>query len=283
MKSKRAHRGSAPQKYLWWISILLMLCVFVLTITSTSSFRLWRYEIRETTTYNAHPGAALALQYGNDHFDSVNHPDEYDIARAQQFLILAAMQDPHLPTVYHQLARIAFLNDNLPLALAYINVQINQQGDVVPNSYYVRGLIEGYQGDYSDAVNDYAQFLTLEPHNWAGLNDYAWVLLKDNKPQQAVEATNLGLQYYPENPWLLNSNATALYEIGNVAGARVAIQKASQAVATLTPIEWSAAFPGNNPDIAQNGIATFKSAVADNLKAIFDSTSSTSTLTSPLL
>ena len=229
-------------------------------------------DLEQEFMFALFPSGERAYVYGNVHLDP-NRPVDYNIKRAEFFFEKAAELDSHLPYIYHQLARVAFLNSNFFKAKQLIDMQISSVGDSSPPSYYVRGLIEGYIGDYTDAEKDYSHYLSLQPDSWAGMNDYAWVLLKDNKPQIAADVTTEGIKKYPENPWLLNSNATALYEMGDIADASVIIQRASSAVANLSPSEWSHAYPGNNPDIASEGIATFKKAVADNMHMILSASS----------
>ncbi|HVM73615.1 MAG TPA: tetratricopeptide repeat protein [Candidatus Paceibacterota bacterium] len=241
----------------------------------TNPVKVFFTDVKEDVMYTFFPSAERAYDYGDVHLNP-NDPSDYDIARAEFFFNQARKIDPNLPYVYHQLARIAFLNSDFLRAMSLINTQIQNQGDNTPSSFYVRGLIEGYMGNYADAENDYAHFLKLEPNNWAGANDYAWVLLKDNKPALAAQVTSEALKLDPNNPWLLNSNATALYEIGDIADAKAIIERASAAVQTLTPSQWSYAYPGNNPDIAADGVASFQEAVADNMHRILPATTTTS-------
>ena len=219
--------------------------------------------------------AIAAYAYGDEHF-SVTDPQAYDINAARYFYQVAAERDPTLLYVDHQLARIEFLNGDFQGAFAYIDMQILAHGDSTPASYYVRGLIEGYRGEYADAERDYARFITLKPDTWAGMNDYAWVLLKDNKPEEAAAITSKGLKLYPDNAWLLNTNATALYEMGDIKDARAIVTRASTAVQALTQQQWSQAFPGNSPDVAQAGLDTFRKAVADNMHTMLVATTSIS-------
>ena len=213
------------------------------------------------------PTASRAAEYGTKHFDAQQYRS-YDIQVAEHFYKEAAALDPQYPYVYHQLARIAFLRGEFDDALALINKQISLHGDTAPKSYYIRALIEGYGGDYAAAAKDYEHYLTFAPVSWAAHNDYAWVLLKANRPQDAVKVTTDGLVYFPNNPWLLNTNATALYETGDLAGARTAAEAAVRAAETLTEKEWLTAYPGNDPHIAQAGIAAFKKATLDNMHTI---------------
>ncbi len=223
---------------------------------------------QEDAWYAKHPSAELAYEYGEYHLNSTLHPLSYNIDRAEHFFQLAVQQDPHLPYIYHELAHVAFLTDDLPVALAYIDVQIDEQGDKTPSSYYLRGLIEGFMGNYSDAEKDYAHYLQYDPIDWAAVNDYAWVLLKDNKPASADVAIEAVLKYFPSNAWLLNSDAIALSELGDATTARERIDAASQAVLSLSSATWSRAYPGNDPGIADQGLTAFKSAVEKNMHTL---------------
>ena len=249
--------------------IVVVVCALVYMVSVPTQNR--ARELYEMVRLFFDQSGELAYAYGDEHFNA-NNPSAYDIDFAEHCFRIAVQRDPQVPYVFHELARVEFLKGDLGAALALIDVQILNQGDRSPSSYYVRGLIEGYMGNYAEAVNDYKHFVALAPDNWAGLNDYAWVLLKDDKPQEAISVTAQGLQHYPNNPWLLNSNATALYETGDIADARSVAERAEIAVQKLTPNEWSAAYPGNDPDIAPEGVATFQKAVADNIRTILAAT-----------
>ncbi len=123
-------------------------------------------------------------------------------------------------------------------------------------------------GDYTDAATDYNHFLQFDPNNWAALNDYAWVLLKANRPQDAEEVTARGLARYPANAWLLNSNSIALYEMGDMKDAYAKAELAVAASQNLTQAFWLQAYPGNDPQVAAEGIVTFQKAAADNMHTI---------------
>src|SRR3989344_4406632 len=208
-----------------------------------------------------------ATAYGSRHLDYA-HPLLYDIKAAEHFYREAARLDPAYPYVHHQLARIAFLRGNFPLALAEINTEIKLHGEKEPNTYYIRALIEGFRGDYAAAAYDYERFLKAHPNNWAALNDLAWVLLKSGKYAKARDAALRGLEHFPENAWLLNSLAIAQYELVAYDEAYDTAQKASVAVAVVSEAEWSRAYPGNDPTIAGAGLAAFKEAVENNINTI---------------
>jgi tetratricopeptide (TPR) repeat protein len=248
--------------YAAWAIVVVLVCFGLAPGARVAA--LDRYE---NVAFALFPSAARAFTYGELHFDAGNAA-EYDLPLAQSYFEKAAAIDPTYPYLYHELARISFLEGDYPLALARINFQISLHGKSEPNSYYVRGLIEGYMGDYTDAANDYAYFLTFDPDDWATMNDDAWVLLKAQRFDDAVAITDRGLAIAPQNPWLLNSNATALYELGEYKNALVQAQKAQTAVAGLTDAQWSHAYPGNDPSIAGEGLESFKQAVADNVHTI---------------
>ncbi len=254
------------------IVALILLVSAVLVVIRGHEFFVDAYE---DIAYAFDPSAARAFQYGERHFSS-SDPQDYDIDRAADFFNRAAAIDPATPYLYHELARTSFIEGNLRVALAQIDFQISMYGDKAPRSYYVRGLIEGYMGHYEDAELDYQHYLTLVPRSWAGMNDYAWVLLKDNKPQVAALVTDEGVSEYPDNPWLLNNNATALYETGDIADAKSIILRTEAVVQKLTPAQWSTAYPGNDPQIAAEGVETFQAAVVDNMHRIESATTSMS-------
>src|SRR3989344_549590 len=223
--------------------------------------------LSEDISFAFSPSAERAFEYGERHLNGMDVIN-YDLPRARTYFYKAAALDPSLLYVHHQIARIAFLQGDFGTALDHINLQISLHGDKSPSSYYVRGLIEGYIGDYAAAAKDYEYFLKFRPKNWAGINDYAWVLLKAGRHAEAAAATEEALKYFPENPWLLNSSAIALYELGDVPAAHERVQQAWRYVQAVEEDDWLNNYPGNDPAIAGEGIATFRAAVADNMHRI---------------
>ncbi len=221
----------------------------------------------EIISLSVAPNAERAFEFGERHFDGAK-PRWYDIGKAEMFFSRAQELDPNLLYVNHELARIEFLQSNYELALFYIDRQILLHGTSAPNAYYVRGLIEGYRGEYAASAKDYQVYLSHDPTNWAATNDLAWVLLKSGRYKEALDAINSVLKYWPQNPWLLNSKATALYELGRYKEAKQAVLLASQNVMALKPEDWSKAYPGNDPLIAREGLDAFKSAVEKNIHII---------------
>lgn len=224
-------------------------------------------NVFEDIAYRLDPSAERAFEYGEKHFSSRDR-ENYDVARAERFFNLAAAKDPTIPYLYHELARIAFLKGDFATALVLIDRQIEAQEDKTPNSYYVRGLVEGYMGRYDAAIADYRHFLYFAPRNWAAINDYAWVLLKANWPREAVVASAGGLAMYPDNAWLLNTNAIALYELGFLEPARAQARKALLASSKVSERDWLIAYPGNDPRVAGEGIAALQKSALQNMHTI---------------
>jgi tetratricopeptide (TPR) repeat protein len=152
--------------------------------------------------------------------------------------------------------------------MVYINMQISAQPTSTPSSYYVRGLIEGYRGDYDAAVRDYAYYLKVDPNNWATANDYAWVLLKAKRSHDAAQVTEDALKIHPDNAWLLSTRAISLYEIGNLQEALKVAKEAQIAASKITEAQWLVAYPGNDPQVARQGIATHQKSIEDNIHKI---------------
>lgn len=192
----------------------------------------------------------------------------YDFERAEQLLSEAVEADPSLDYGFHQLARVAFLRGDFEKALAYIDLQVAQHGGRTPNSYYVRGLIKGFMGDYSGAATDYRTYRQYDATNWAAAADLAWVLLRDGRSEEALSTIGGVLPLWPNNPWLLNSKAIALYEMGHTIEAWEAIRAATEAVQDVTPEEWLRAYPGNDPLVAAEAVEVFRRSVLSNMHTI---------------
>jgi tetratricopeptide (TPR) repeat protein len=259
--TKRLFRRHAYNAFFYGSILVFLACVLWFGMNHGGG------DALERLSYRLNPSAERAYAYGERHFDTLSR-HSYDVELAEWYFTETARLDPEHPTVYHELARIAFLKGDFLTALSAIDLQILRHATSTPSSFYVRGLIEGYMGRYDDAVESYEIFLETRSDNWAALNDYAWVLLKANRPKAAHEAAARGLESFPENPWLLNTDAIALSEIGNMRAAKSQAEKAANAVERLSEIEWLTAYPGNDPALARQGIETLRTSILDNLNKI---------------
>lgn len=224
--------------------------------------------LREEVALLMQPTAERAYLLGNAHFDA-SDPAHYDLDRARELYLRAIAIDPSVPYAHHQLARIEFLRSNFSGALELINTEIALPGGPAsPSSYYIRALILGFDGSYAEAASDYREYLVHDPSNWAAVNDLAWVLLKDGKYEETITAIDSVLHAWPDNPWLYNSKAIALFELGRIEEAYLAILSAHDHVPRVTEDMWSMAYPGNDPLMAHEGVQTFRTAVTENMHRI---------------
>ena len=250
------------QSLSWKNVVLVVVILFGVGLLFKPQYASSMYE---EVTFVINPTAERGLLYGSKHFDS-GQAENYDLVRAERFLRKAYEADPEYPFVRHQLARIEFLKGNFIAALRHIEAEIKTNPN--PSSYYVRGLVKGYLEDYAGAAKDYETYLHTDPRNWAGINDYAWVLLKADRPRDALVAVDWGLLYWSDNAWLLNNKATAHFELGQFTLAEEAVQHAALAVQSVTPSQWSQAYPGNDPLIARQGVEALKVAISENMHII---------------
>lgn len=214
--------------------------------------------------YRASPSAEEALALGQMHFSS-HQGRLYDVDKAEWYLKQAYDLNPELPYVHHELGRIAFLRGDFDTALAYLDTEIELHGESLPNTFYVRGLIQGFRGDYDAAALDYAVYLKHDPNNWAAINDYAWVLLKSKKHDEALEQLKRGLLFFPNNPWLLNSASIAYYELGKYESAYTSAVRAAYFAGMVTVQDWLTAYPGNDPRVAKRGVEELRNSIQGNM------------------
>ena len=263
---RRAFAGISTRVLRVAVLITLLLALLAYGTNGGRGIRTLVKNAYENISDTVAPNAERAFLYGEKHFSS--RSEDYDIGRAERFFVSAMARNPDLPLVRHELARVYFLQGDFAKALGFINAQIALHGDEFVNTYYVRGLILGYMGNYDAAIADYRHFLRSELNNWAAITDYAWVLLKADRPEDALRATAGGLAEFPDNPWLLNTNAIALFELGFTEAAYAQASRALLASESITSEEWLRAYPGNDPMIAAQGISVFKKAIADNIHTI---------------
>jgi len=220
--------------------------------------------VAERLSLFAAPSAEKAYYYGNVHMGD-GGARLYNLSVARFFYLEALRLDSNHPHAYHQIARISFLKGNLPTALAQIDKQIELHGTTTVNSFYIRGLIKGFMGDYEGSAHDYEVYLRSDPTNWAAINDYAWVLLKAGRVRDALISIDYGLIAFPRNPWLLNSKSVALFELNRYADAHISALAALRNLSDVSEKEWVQAYPGNDPLIAPQGVLAFHEAVRHNV------------------
>ncbi len=240
--------------------------IFVALIATPVSRMALMYAVEDAYLY-VHPSANRAFAFAERHF-SPDHPHLYDSDRALLLYTRAFELDEMHPLALHHMARAEFVSKNPARALQYIEEHIARHPDTPPSAYYIQGLSHAFLGKYAEASADYERYITYDVGNWPAYNDLAWVLLKDKKPAEALAAVDRILPRYPENPWLLTTRATALYEIGKKQEAYETILHAKTAASTITEADWRAVNPGNDPSWAPAGIATMRAAIDANIAQI---------------
>lgn len=213
--------------------------------------------------------APLLLQIGNHYFNT-DGEGAYDLMRAEYYFTKALAADSSVPDAWHQLARIDFLRGNFVTARSKIDTQIALHGDSLMSSYYIRGLIAGFQKDYGQAEKDFKRFLVWDPKNWAAHNDLAWIYFEQGKFEEAADIAHDGLRYGPQNPWLLTARGVALMNLGNKPEALALLSSARYYAHNLTADNWERAYPGNDPAIASFALREMQKSIAHNLALIVD-------------
>jgi len=212
--------------------------------------------------------AKQAISSGNYYFNG----GAYDLEKAEFWTRAALFLDPK-PTynIHYQLARIYFSKNEYPKALKEINTQLaanpsNQR------AYYVRGLINGFLGNFNEAIRDFKKFVVWAPEGWAGYNDLSWAYYEAGQFKEAKEIAQRGLEKFPENTWLLNGLGAAEQGLKNYSEAEIWFKKAREAVKDLTVEEWRKAYLGDNPAASQASLQKFKDEIKYNLSlAVSDS------------
>jgi tetratricopeptide (TPR) repeat protein len=196
----------------------------------------------------------------------------YDIQVASRSFALLSRIDPQHPRLLHQQARIAFLEGRQSDALLLIQRQIQMHGSTTMASYYIRGLIQGFKGQYPEARDSFFTFLEWDPTNWAALNDLVWVVVKNGEWQRAERIASIGVELHPANAWIANAYATILLHAEKYSEAEVYLVRALQLSNTLTEHDWLVAYPGNDPRTASAGLTAMRNALLENMKLVKEKT-----------
>lgn len=255
-----------------WISAgAVILLGFLLVRDSLARMAWQRYGRADTALALNRGDAGLAMQLGNYYFGGTIGRSEYDPERAEQAYRRAVAVKPGILWGHYQLARIYFVGGNYDLALEEINKELEANPENL-RSLYIRGLIYGYRnfpGDLEKTEADFRRFTRWAPKEWAGYNDFAWVLSRSGKYNEAKEAILLAFRQVRDgekNPWLWNSLGVAELNLGDYPGARLSFLKAKELAEKLTISEWGQAYPGNNPANAAAGLQAFREAIEENLR-----------------
>jgi tetratricopeptide (TPR) repeat protein len=222
-----------------------------------------RFHFAYAATFFSPSNAALHEEMGNYYFSTAH----YDIKAARSHFERAVALNPAVPLSHYQLGRINFIEGRHARALYELNAQLALDPQFM-RAYYMLGLVHAYSGDTQAAARDFKAFLAWKPTSWAANNDLAWVYFTDGQYAKALAQADNGLQYNEGNVWLLTMRGVALLNLGRKAEAKVSLTSALAGVQKMTAADWSTAYPGNDPSIAEEGLREMKQAIEKNLALV---------------
>ncbi|MBI2023833.1 hypothetical protein HYT00_00325 [Candidatus Giovannonibacteria bacterium] len=211
------------------------------------------------------------MQIGNFYFNG----GAYDLDIAEKGFKKALEIDSKILWGHYQMARVYFVKGERARALD----EINKEFEAVPQNfraYYVRALIHAYDKNFSESEMDFRSFLVWAPKEWAGYNDLAWVLAEQKKYKKAKEVLETAfreVQQANQNPWLWNSLGVTQLNLKEYGSAVTSFNRAQKYASKLTLMEWARAYPGNNPNELESGLAVFRAAINENLERAVDNSS----------
>ncbi len=167
----------------------------------------------------------------------------------------------------HQLARIAFVSGDFPVAMKHIDEEIANYPDNL-NAYYIKGLILGFTANSNEAIKTF-EYYTSKTWTWAGHNDLAWLYFKIGDYENALRTIDKIYAQYPNNIWILNTRAISLYNLKRYKEAKIDIDNAIKNYKTFTPERWGASYPGNDPSIYSEGYAQMGKSLEANKILIY--------------
>lgn len=214
------------------------------------------------------------FERGQYYFNHGPHADgTYDLRAARKYFGRAIAADPKGDhKAWYQLGRIDFLEGKFDDAIYKFKLQQAYFGDSVPNVHYMLGLAYGYKasrgGDtysWQKAEEGFKNYIDLAPYSpWARV-DLAWVYFSQGKFDEMLPILEEGLEYNNDNPWLHNMYGLALLNTGKKEEARAHFELASELASYLTPEEWGASYPGNDPESWKYGLREFRELIVKNL------------------
>jgi tetratricopeptide (TPR) repeat protein len=252
-----------------------LLACFVVVLGIVFLF-IYRNSVASIIWNNFHAESVATLLNSNDSelfFDIGNYyfgGGAYNLSKSEEYYKKALSLNDSLKSLHYQMARLYFIKNELSRARHEINKELELYPDF-KRSYYVRGLINGYDNKLEDAESDFVEFLKWKKDSWAGYNDLAWVYFRTGDYKKVLITADSGLKYYPDSVWLLNSKGVALVNLGQKNEARDVLTKALYIAENMDASEWGSAYPGNNPEIYGDGLEAVRESIKRNIDLISDS------------
>lgn len=246
------------------VLVLLIFLMFLMFYKETSSRILMTVGLPSEWIGTLYKNdAQIQHLLGNHHLGGEGG---YDVVLASKFFNRAITLDERRPLVHYQMARIHFLNSRYQKALTEVNKEF-EYNPSFSRSYYLRGLIYGYDSQYHLAALDFARFTILEPDEWAGYVDLSWALFQLGEYNEVRERLE---QILPKsrNAWLLNAYGVALLNLGEHEASRSALLEAQNLASRMTPEMWGIAYVGNDPRIYKVGLNEMRKNIEENLERV---------------
>lgn len=235
--------------------------LFVSVFNNKSAWLIWNnFHCERIASALEQNDPKLFFDIGNYYFGK----GAYDLKKVESYYKKALFLEPSLEGLHYQLARVYFIKNELSLARYEINKELELHPDL-KRSYYVRGLINGYDNNLDGAIEDFTEFLKWSPESWAGHNDLAWIYFKKGNYEKSLATSEEGLKYYAGSVWLLNSKGVALINLGRKEEAKIVLSQALLIAEGMSAEDWGKSYPGNNPDVYIDGLEAMKISIKRNL------------------
>lgn len=234
-----------PRK-LFLAAILIMACFFILSFIRKSN-----------------------LEKGNVFFGG--HPSLYNIKLAQFFYENQVKKDIQKSKaseqyVNYQLGRVHFIKGDSYKALEYLRAEESLHPEN-KRVHYMKGLTYGYLNLEELAIEEFAKFIEWKPESWAARNDKAWLEFRLGKIDDALQTIE-PVAHLTDNAWVQNTYGTLLMNKKKYSEALRAYTYAKTAADKMTPKEWGAVYPGNDPRVYEVGLSATRKSIESNLQLI---------------
>jgi len=255
------------------VVVLLIIVAGVFVFKIPLSHFLWAKFHLSKPALLLNRDAELALDIGLYYF-RWGGVGEYDLERAAYYFHEALEIDPHISGAQYQLGRIHFLNGNFFSAIFWLDRQLKQHADqndqFFMSTHYMRGLTLGFMKRFSEAEKEFQDLLIWNGNdtNWAVYNDLAWIYFQQGTYEKTAVVAERGLNFYPDNVWLLTMYGTALLNLGDHKTAKATLERALMEAGKLTEADWQRAYPGNDPRVSEQGLAEIIDAITANLAIV---------------
>ncbi len=203
---------------------------------------------------------------GNLFFGDV--PTLYQLDIAHFFFKQAAypvLRDDPVPYAHYQLSRTYFIRGDLLPALDEARAELKYYPEHT-GTYYILGLTYGYLNRNHEAIDAFSEYIETHPGTWAGRNDKAWLQFRIGNIDGALETMEPIAESFPYTPWVQNTLCALLInKEDRLSDAEKICARAKESISRMTAAEWGRAYPGNHPQIYENGLQSMRESIEHNL------------------